>query len=200
MTPPTSGPLKRRPLARFLRRYRYLPAVVGGAAIIALAGPPRWWSLVGAAAVVAGAALRLWAAGYGLPTAAAPAPIPAAGPYGWVRNPRALGAVAIGVGLAAWGGGWEPWLSLAVGAGLVWQGTLRARLADEEKERLLGWEYRAYRAVVPLWVPRLTRLPGGAPSRWRPGAALRGEWPVLAFVAAVGVGAAAWAFAGPQLG
>ncbi|UCH79205.1 MAG: hypothetical protein JSU81_04460 [Candidatus Coatesbacteria bacterium] len=200
MSPPTDRPFKRRPLARLLQRYRYLPAIVGGAAIIALARPPGWWSLAGAVAVVAGTALRLWAAGYELPAAPTKMPIPAAGPYAWVRNPRAVGAVAIGMGLAAWGGGWEPWLALAVGAGLAWQGTVRARRADEEKEHLLGWEYRAYRAVVPLWLPRLTGLPAGAPARWRPGAALRGEWAVLAFVAAVAAAAGVWGSAGSRLG
>lgn len=187
--PPATAPLRRRPFARLVPRYRYLLAALGAAVIIVLAEPSGWGALAGAAAIVAGAALRLWAAGYSFPGTASGEPIPAAGPYGRVRNPRAVGAVAIGVGLAAWGGGWEPWLPLIVGAAVLWEETVRARLVDDERERLLGWEYRAYRAVVPLWLPRLPRLPGGAEGRWRPGTALRGEWLGLAFVAAVAAAA-----------
>jgi len=187
---------KDRPLARALFRFRSFTAVPWVLAIIVFARPLGWWSLTGAALVAAGEGLRLWALGYIGPESRATAAPGASrlvtfGPYGWVRNPLYVGNVILGAGLALWTGALLPWLALAGAAFFVWQYALISRLEEDELTRLYGWEYRAYRAAVPAWLPRLTPHPLRLGGRWRLGPALKGELRTLNSILVVAVAAAA---------
>ncbi|NIT35205.1 MAG: hypothetical protein GTN49_01700 [candidate division Zixibacteria bacterium] len=170
-------PTKRRPAAAALLKFRYITGTVWAIAVIFFAKPLSPWSWLGAALVAVGAALRFWAAGYAAPenrSAGGPLGFLTAGPYAWVRNPLHLGNVAAAVGLSLWAGGLLPWLPLATAALLVCYYSLIKR-AEEEGTWRFSWEYRGYRATVPVWLPRFVPQPTRGARRWRPGLALRIE-------------------------
>lgn len=140
-----------------------LPAALRGVEL--LLGVDRW-TLPGAGAV--GWVVLLLASAFGIRCAFAmasgegtPVPFDAAarlvvtGPYRWVRNPMAVSGVAQALGVALLVG--SPLYLLVPPAGaLLWQVVIRP---SEERFLLdrFGAEYAAYRAAVPLWVPRRPR-------------------------------------------
>lgn len=179
------------PVARALLRIYPFAAVIWAPALILFAKPFAPRSVVGAALVLVGWALALWAAGY--PDTAKPAPgndaggTLFAGPYGWMRNPAQLGKVFVALGLTLWSGALWPWLAVATAVLLVSFFTVVQHASDEEAERRRGWDYRAYRATVPIWFPRFTRRPRLGKGRWRPASALRGSLPLIAGAVLVAV-------------
>ena len=164
-------------------------AVIWALAVILFARPLAPRSVVGAALVLVGWALALWAAGYS--DTAKPASgneaggYLFAGPYGWVRNPSQLGKVFVALGLTLWSGALWPWLAVASTFLLVSLFTVIQHASDVEAERRLGWDYRAYRATVPVWFPRFTPRPWLGKERWQPAAALQGSLPLIAGAALV---------------
>jgi protein-S-isoprenylcysteine O-methyltransferase Ste14 len=188
-------PRVNRPVARLLFKYRSFTPIPWLLAAVAFARPLSALSAVGAALVVAGEALRIWAVGYIGPESRVTRDGPGSsrlvtfGPYGWVRNPLYVGNVLIVAGVALWAGALWPWLALAAAAFFLWQYALITRLEEEGLQQQYGWEYRAYKAVVPAWLPRLAPHPMrlGGPG-WRfGGAAFRGELRTLNTVVVVGV-------------
>jgi protein-S-isoprenylcysteine O-methyltransferase Ste14 len=182
---------------RLLPTLQAVTAVAWAAVVILFAEPRAMWPWLGAALVVAGEALRLWAAGYGAPwegekAAAGIGPLPSRGPYAWVRNPRHIGGVAAAVGLSLWAGGVFPWLPLATAAVFISLYSFIQAERDRSLEKRARWEYRAYRGTVPIWLPRFARRAVGSPGRWRFGAALSGEAVTLTFYAAVAAAAFLW--------
>lgn len=111
----------------------------------------------GGTAALAGAALRLWAVRAIGKRArvrhAGAKELLVAGPYARVRNPLYLANAAVlgGLGLAAGCGGWT--LALLAATAAIY--ALVVRHEEEQLEALFGAEYRAYRARVPRWLPRL---------------------------------------------
>lgn len=118
----------------------------------------------GAAAVLAGAALRAWATLYNrYAQGAERKTLATGGPYSWSRNPLywANGLVLLGGFCAS---GLFAWLPAAA----AWFALVYARTIRHEERRLrakYGGAYVAYAARVPRWLP--TRL--GEPPRvaWR---------------------------------
>jgi protein-S-isoprenylcysteine O-methyltransferase Ste14 len=182
-------------VTRTLLTLRALTAVLWAGAVIFFAEARPGWPWLGAAAVVAGEALRLWAAGYGVSWGGVDSPealarLSAAGPYRWVRNPTGVGNVAVAVGLSLWAGGLLPWLPLATALIFISLEWFMQSARDRELGRRFRWEYRAYRGTVPIWLPRFTRRPPPVRSRWRPRVALAGE--AAALVPVIAVAAAAY--------
>jgi protein-S-isoprenylcysteine O-methyltransferase Ste14 len=106
------------------------------------------------ALVVAGCALRAWAAGYLLKGKR----VAVGGPYAYVRNPLYCGSFVIGLGfcLALYREPLPPalfifWLFFLVGFVVVYIGKSRAE--ETELARNLGSEYVAYRGKVPALFP-----------------------------------------------
>lgn len=187
-------------MIRTLLTLRALTAVLWAGAVIFSAETRSSWPWLGAAAVIAGEALRLWASGYGgawsrVDSAEAIAAFSAAGPYRWVRNPKHIGNVAVAVGLSLWAGGLLPWLPLATAFVFILLDSLIQRARDRDLGRRFSREYRAYRGTVPIWLPRFTRRPAAVRSRWRLGVALAGEAAILVQIIAV----AATAFFRPRV-
>ncbi len=132
---------------------------------------------IGAAAVLAAAALRTWAAAYMTSSVVHDDRVHdhrlvADGPYRHLRNPLYLGMilVAFGIGLAASRSGFVVIMAAVI--------LLQFRLTRREEAALLatqGESYRSYLAGVPsLWPSLRPRLPAsGASPHW--GQALRGE-------------------------
>jgi len=187
-------------VARALSRIYPFAVAVWALAVVLFARPPAPRSAFGAALALGGLALAAWAAGYsrtGKPAAGDEAGGNLfAGPYGWVRNPSQLGTASAALGLTLWSGALWPWLPAATAIMLVSFYTVVQYAADREAERRLGWDYRTYRATVPIWVPRFTPRPGLAGGRWRPGPALKGIVPLMCGVALIAVASLVWARAG----
>jgi protein-S-isoprenylcysteine O-methyltransferase Ste14 len=189
---------------RTLLTLRTITVVLWAAAVIFFAETRPFWSWLGVAAVVAGGALRLWAAGYGVAwkrvdSAEALGRLAAAGPYRWVRNPNGIGNVAVAVGLSLWAGALWPWLPLATAFIFILLEWLIQVGRDRDLGQRFSWEYRAYRGTVPMWLPRFTRRPPRVPIAWRFGAALAGEAAVWVLAVAVAASAYIWPRAGAPL-
>lgn len=132
---------------------------------------------VGAAAVLAAAALRTWASAYMSSSVVHDQSVRdhrlvADGPYRHVRNPLYIGMILVGfgIGLAASRSGFV----MIVAAVTL----LQYRLTGREEHALLatqGESYRRYLAAVPRLIPSLRPrvAAGGAAAHWRQ--AFRGE-------------------------
>ena len=74
------------------------------------------------------------------------------GPYAWVRNPMAVAGLTQGAAVALWLR--SPLvLAYALAGGVLWHRFVRP-LEESHLLASFGEEYRAYRARVPLWLPR----------------------------------------------
>ena len=196
-SPTTHNRLKeKRRVARALARIYPFAAVIWALAVVLFAKPLGPRAVVGAALVVAGWGLTFWAAGYSGAAGRGrdDADLFFAGPYGWVRNPSHIGKVGLALGLTLWAGALWPWLAVATAAFLTWYYTVVQRASEEDDERRLSWDYRAWRATVPIWIPRLTRRPLLGTGRWRPGAAFKNSLPLLAAAAFVAAASALGAY------
>lgn len=141
------------------RGVRLWGAWVLGIAYFWLARPDAVSLWTGGAVILAGLAVRGWAAG----VVDKDLELAVSGPYAFTRNPLYLGSFVIGGGAAVAGG--RMWIAVIFLAFFVcaYRGTMaheRGRL-----EARFGEEYRRYRAAVPPFLPRLT------PYRARAGAA-----------------------------
>ncbi|HSD31035.1 MAG TPA: isoprenylcysteine carboxylmethyltransferase family protein [Gemmatimonadales bacterium] len=82
------------------------------------------------------------------------------GPYAWVRHSQYSGLFLISVGLLVQ---WPTIITVATWPILIAVYYRLARREEREAEAVFGDAYRAYEVRVPMFVPRLRRLPE---SRW----------------------------------
>jgi protein-S-isoprenylcysteine O-methyltransferase Ste14 len=78
------------------------------------------------------------------------------GPYAWVRHPQYSGLFLISIGLLVQ---WPTIITVATWPILIAVYYRLARREEREAEAVFGDAYRAYEARVPMFVPRLRRLP-----------------------------------------
>lgn len=134
-------------------RLRFLPYFVAGFAIIALRDPPLAGFVLGVPPILAGAALRSFAAGHLVKNDA----LATTGPYAHLRHPLYLGTLLVATGFALLVGGF---LSLAVLAA-VWPWFAfqyfprKDRVECARLAALHGEVFARYRAAVPALWPRL---------------------------------------------
>lgn len=104
--------------------------------------------MAGGAVVLAGLALRAWAAG----VLEKDWQLTVSGPYAFTRNPLYLGSFVVGVGAAVAGG--VPWFALLFVAffGLAYGRTMAAE--SRGLEARFGERHAQYRNAVPLFLPR----------------------------------------------
>lgn len=77
------------------------------------------------------------------------------GPYAAVRNPMAIAGLAQGAAVAFWLGSWFV-LVYVVAGGVLWHVFVRP-VEEADLLETFSDAYRAYRARVPLWLPRIRR-------------------------------------------
>lgn len=152
--------------SRVLGTVRLLALIAGVAVLVWLARPERHWMWVGVPFLVAGEAVRWWAAGHLLKSKE----LVTSGPYAYTQNPLYLGRlfILIGLGLIC-GLPWRlNWIMLAAGLaaffGYYMPRKLRvegARLEDQH-----GGRWRQYRQSVPLLFPSLKRYPAAERRSW----------------------------------
>ncbi len=121
--------------------------------------PRTFWT--GAAIVVVGELLRIWAAGHLRKNAE----VTTTGPYAYVKNPLYLGTFLILSGFCIQA--WNPWL-FGVGACIFlfyYAPTKKRREGDRLRERF-GATWDAYDRAVADYIPRLTPYEGRGERRW----------------------------------
>ncbi len=134
-------------------RLRFLPYIVAGLAIVALREPPLVGFVLGVPPIVAGVALRSFAAGHLVKNDA----LATTGPYAHLRHPLYLGTLMVATGFALLVGGL---LSLVVLAA-VWPWFAlqyfprKDRVECARLAALHGEVFERYRAAVPALWPRL---------------------------------------------
>ena len=110
--------------------------------------------IVGIILVLAGQAIRLWAAGY-IPkyrTEVIGAPVLITwGPYKWVRNPLYAGNALMGLGWSLMVGWW--WVVAFIIAFALLYSLIVIPAAEEFLEKKFGSEYTDYKKAVPSLIP-----------------------------------------------
>ena len=111
----------------------------------------------GAAFIIAGVALSVWAAltfrgqrAEIVPSSETHGTLVASGPLRFSRNPMYLGALAVGVGAALLAGAWPMWLVPA--ALFLLQNFVIIPFEERSMERTFGDAYRHYRLRVRRWI------------------------------------------------
>ncbi|MDQ3813438.1 MAG: isoprenylcysteine carboxylmethyltransferase family protein, partial [Armatimonadota bacterium] len=148
------------PIRKTTTRWRLRLTGLGGLALYLMAwqwGQPemaRWSLPLGAAIVTAGMLLRMWAVGWLCKNQI----LVTGGPYALIRNPLYLGTLLITIGQSFMSA--VP-LALIVFPALwlaVYWPTIRGE--EDYLATRFGAEFEAYRARVPLLLPRLWRACG----------------------------------------
>ena len=129
--------------------------------MLVVARPTREGVLFGLPFVIAGEAVRLWAAGYLTKLSK----LVTAGPYALSRNPMYVGMFLISIGYFAMCGRPEVWIG---GAALFWLFHGGAVMHEEKllHERFAE-QYAEYSRRVPRLVPRLRVVRGEGTFSWR---------------------------------
>lgn len=136
----------------FVRRRTFFTLVVP-LLLVALAKPKAAWLPWGAALVLAGEVVRIWAAGYLVKGKE----LTTSGPFGRLRHPLYLGSLLIATGYCFMSG---LWASFPVVWALYALFFLSAMLYEERiLEEAFGDEYHRYRARTHRLWPTLTPYP-----------------------------------------
>ena len=132
----------------WLNRVRVLLPPLLFVAVVAARCPE--WHLWGLPLVVAGEALRTWAAGHLLKDEQ----LTVGGPYAYVRNPLYVGSLLSTAGLLVIVGDW----GLAAVIAVIAFGVYLPTVLQEEGylKRMHGEAFEEYRRAVPGIIPRLT--------------------------------------------
>ena len=145
-------PLIRNPLRRGHRRWTVAALVAACLALLVTAHPTLRSEVMGLPLVLAGVALRLWAAGHLLKVHE----LAVSGPFAHTRNPLYVGTFLIGSGFVVLAGTTVAAIAVPIGL-LLFFGYYFPRKERKESallEKVYGERYRAYHAAVPALLPR----------------------------------------------
>ena len=158
-------PLITNPLRRGHRRWTVAALVAASSALLVTAHPTLRSVAMGLPLVLAGVALRLWAAGHLLKVHE----LAVSGPFAHTRNPLYVGTFLIGSGFVVLAGTTVAAIAVPIGL-LLFFGYYFPRKERKESallEKLYGERYRAYHAAVPALLPRWRAWsPGAGTRRW----------------------------------
>jgi protein-S-isoprenylcysteine O-methyltransferase Ste14 len=126
-------------MTRFLARWRVTFGFVCGALAIVLARPTRGSLLLGLPVVLAGEALRIWAAGH----VEKSREVTSSGPYRWTRHPLYVGSTLLGLGFGVATS--HPVIMALAVVYLALTLTAAARSEERHLETKFGDEYALYR-------------------------------------------------------
>jgi protein-S-isoprenylcysteine O-methyltransferase Ste14 len=134
--------------------------------LLVLARPRPAWLAAGAAPIVLGELLRIWAAGH----LEKNKKLTVTGPYAHVKNPLYLGSFLVMAGFCLMGTARYGihWILLGLGS-VAFIASYAPRKMRVEYGRLrerFGEAFEAYDRAVPDYIPRLTPYRGGT-DRWR---------------------------------
>ena len=155
--------MNRSALGANLRRALMLTVLAG---LVAISNPTLSWWIVGLSFLVAGEAVRSWAAGHLVKTES----LVLTGPYRYTRNPLYLGRLLIWIGFVA-----VCRITPLVSAAILTVGLTvffgyylprKERVEPARLERHHGERYVAYRDAVPALFPRLSAYPASGSASW----------------------------------
>jgi protein-S-isoprenylcysteine O-methyltransferase Ste14 len=178
--PPPSGGTVLSPRSTVLGWVRLVIVYAFVAALLLVSRPT--WPLVAAGAVfvVAGEALRMWAAGHLVKSMR----LITSGPYARTQNPLYLGRLLIltGVGIAARGPAHVNLIALALGYAVffLYYMPRKLRVEGSRLARLHGVEFAAYHDAVPILLPSIRRYPAASRDRWSFRRMVRNQEPIVA--------------------
>jgi protein-S-isoprenylcysteine O-methyltransferase Ste14 len=163
-------------------------------ALLALARPEPAWLIGGAAPVLLGELLRIWAAGH----LEKNKKLTVTGPYAHVKNPLYLGTFLIMVGFcvmapARYGANWGV-LALGVTLFIAAYAPRKMRVEYGRLRERFGDAFEAYDRSVPDYIPILRPYRGGD-DRWRFGLVIENSehWIALVVLAGAAALVAKWA-------
>lgn len=136
------------------------------AALVLVSRPTRLLLIAGSLFVVAGLAVRLWAAGHLVKSVR----LVTSGPYAYTQNPLYLGRLLIltGVGIAARAPGYINLVALGFGYAVffLYYMPRKLRVEGDRLARLHGAGFEAYHRSVPILIPAPRRYPGASRDSW----------------------------------
>lgn len=145
----------RHPFRRKNLSPRLLPLYALAIAAFLLARPTATSFLLGSLLVAAGAALRLWGAGYLVKSER----LSIAGPYAHLRHPLYAGTLCLALGFGVIAGGWA--LVLVLGCFLpvffLYYFPYKEKIESERLEQRHGSAYVEYHRAVPALLASLGR-------------------------------------------
>lgn len=164
-----------------------IPVYLLAAGLIWLAHPRLQWFVVGLVVVLAGQAVRLWAAGHLYKNAR----VTTSGPYAYVKNPLYLGTLLIMVGFCVMA---SNYILLAVGMAvfIVYYAPFKQRRESDRLRERFGEEWVRYDREVPGYLPRLVPYPGRERRPWQWDAVIRNDEHGTALAVAAGIALLAW--------
>ena len=142
--------------ATWASRWRVPLGFALAAAYLILAQPSLVSLLSGAAIMLAGLLLRAWSAGY----LAKNQRLATGGPYSYTRNPLYLGSAVMGLGGAVAGRSWIIGVAFAAFFALVYWPVMKREAQFLRREFPEAFE--PYAKQVPLFFPKLPRIPAGS--------------------------------------
>ena len=165
MPPLSGGPnLSQRSTILGWIRLAFVYAFV--AALVLVSRPTRLLLIAGSLFVVAGLAVRLWAAGHLVKSVR----LVTSGPYAYTQNPLYLGRLLIltGVGIAARAPGYINLVALGFGYAVffLYYMPRKLRVEGDRLARLHGAGFEAYHRSVPILIPAPRRYPGASRDSW----------------------------------
>jgi protein-S-isoprenylcysteine O-methyltransferase Ste14 len=151
------------PLAQRINRVtvKTVPVYLAIAIMVWWASPRLSWFIPGLVLVLAGEALRVWAAGHLRKTKE----VTTTGPYAYVKNPLYLGTFLLLTGFCLMAA--NLWL-LAVGLAIFifYYAPFKKKREGQRLFERFGPAWAEYDAAVPDYVPRLTPYPKRGTARW----------------------------------
>jgi protein-S-isoprenylcysteine O-methyltransferase Ste14 len=131
------------------QKIRVPASMLLGVVFLVLMHPSIHSLLIGGVVALAGAGVRLWAAGH----IEKGKSLAQAGPYAFTRNPLYLGSLLMATGVLVAGQGYWLLLPFAVFYAMLYYPVMKAE--EKEMEERYGEKYREYRRRVPIFIPRL---------------------------------------------
>jgi len=143
-------------------------AVVWGfvAALLVVATPSPRAFAAGAALVLTGLLLRVWAAGH----LERNRELTTSGPYAYIRDPLYVGRLLLLCGLGVMGHNWPAYALFAAALAVFFLDYMPRKVRKETArlEKRHGERYLDYRRQVRSLIPRLTPYPNRSNKRWQP--------------------------------
>lgn len=160
--------------------------------LIWLATPVPRWFVLGLLIVVAGEAVRIWAAGHLYKNER----VITSGPYAYVKNPLYLGTFLIMVGFCVMASNTSSYLFLAIGlvVFVAYYAPFKQRRESGRLRERFGDTWVRYDREVPSYLPRLTPYPDRERQPWSREAFLRNDEHGTVLAVLVGVAVLAWRF------
>jgi protein-S-isoprenylcysteine O-methyltransferase Ste14 len=150
------------------------------AALVLVSRPTPALLACGAALVILGEAMRVWAAGHLVKSVR----LITSGPYAYTQNPLYLGRLLIltGLGIAARQEAYLNLLALAIGYAIFFFYYIPRKLRVEGARlaRLHGAQFEAYHRAVPILFPSTQRYAAAGAERWSFPQMVRNQEPLVA--------------------